>query len=111
MGKHQSNFYRKPFTNMMQRLFLVLEALANNPDPEGFPETVRSEAYTDPRVARQIARLHPRLAGGKVAEPPAKRLRASGRPQSLSELLEILDGLVPGRLFSVEPAYDEGKLL
>jgi hypothetical protein len=96
---------------MFQRLSLVLETLATNPDPEGFLETVQSEAYTDPRVARRIAQLHPRLAGDKSAERPTKRLRASIESNSLSELLEILDALVPGRLFSVDAAYDEGRVL
>jgi serine/threonine-protein kinase ATR len=67
--------------------------------------------YTDPRLGRQVARLHPMLLPDQPAQRPAKRLRPSLESKTLPQVIEMLNDLIPVRSFSGEMVVLEDEVL
>ena len=91
----------------------MLEQITTGASPEeiGFSPTVLSHMFTDSRLSRQAALIHPKLQPEQPAARPAKRMRPSVVSKTLPEVIGLIDRLVPVRSFSGDLTALEDEVL
>jgi hypothetical protein len=91
----------------------LLEYITNGSSLEEltFPPIFMSHMFLDPRLARQVAAMHPKLQLEQPVQRPTKRLRISVESRALQEVIDMIDGLVPVRSFSGEMTIPEDEAL
>lgn len=96
-----------------QRLGVLLENITDSrlPGELKFAPAVMSHMFLDTRLSRRVASIHTGLHPEQPAQRPAKRLRRSLEPNTLSEMVGMIDRLVPVRSFSGEMAILEDEAL